>query len=57
MSKPNYYLQHPKKDFSLIYVSIYTNNGRSQISTGETVETKFWNGTKKRVVTKICFLF
>lgn len=52
MSKVNYYLQHPKKDLSLIYLSIYATNGRIQLSTGETVQPKYWNVKTKRAITK-----
>lgn len=52
MPKVNYYLQHPKKEKSLIYLSINVAARRLQVSTGETINPKYWNKTKRESITK-----
>jgi integrase len=52
MPKVNFYLQHPTKEKSIIYISVNVAAKRIQVSTGETIEPKFWNKTKKEAITK-----
>lgn len=44
-----YTLKTPKKENSLIYLSVHTPNGRVYVSTGISVIVKYWNSETRRV--------
>ncbi len=52
MTGINFYLKEKQKDYSLVCVSVSCTDGRAQLSTAERIETKYWNATKQRVITK-----